>query len=84
MGTQELINLTGVQGYGYSGPTTINAGTLRINFARGNEGCKILGGTNTVAFVSNLTLDGGKIELTGGATTGGFNTNLTFVGTAES
>ncbi|MES2657623.1 MAG: autotransporter-associated beta strand repeat-containing protein [Verrucomicrobiota bacterium] len=206
LGTQELINLPTVQGYGYTGPTTVNAGTLRINFAAGNsgfgsnitvaapatlnfhaaagnyafdrviagegnvvvdgtsavvftnggnsfsngvtvdggflalngitgsgagngpgqtciggamdpdnqitlinggvlsvdntaalgnspvlpafapsifvnEGSKIFGGTNTVAFVSNITLDGGKIEITNGANTGGFGTNLTFVGT---
>ncbi|MCW1925352.1 autotransporter-associated beta strand repeat-containing protein [Luteolibacter arcticus] len=46
-----------------------------------NEGCKLYGGTNTVAFVSNITLDGGEIDLTNGAATGAFNTNLCFVGT---
>jgi autotransporter-associated beta strand protein len=210
LGTQEFINLTGVQGYGYTGPTTVNAGTLRINFARGNdgfgsditinnpegvpatlnfhsavdgydfnrvisgdgevlvtggkpialtrganswtggttvdggflalkstdangegnvpggtccggamtpsnvinlinggtlsldnaaalgnspvvpayapsihvnEGCKIYGGTNTIAFLCNVTLDGGNIEATNGASVAGFNTNLCLVGT---
>ncbi|MES2657624.1 MAG: autotransporter-associated beta strand repeat-containing protein [Verrucomicrobiota bacterium] len=46
-----------------------------------NEGSKIFGGTNTVAFVSNITLDGGKIEITNGANHGGFGTDLTLVGT---
>ncbi|MES2659624.1 MAG: autotransporter-associated beta strand repeat-containing protein [Verrucomicrobiota bacterium] len=216
LGTQEFINLLNIQGYGYSGPTTVNAGTLRINFAGPNstgfqsnitinspggipatlnfhaengnyafnrlisgagkvvvdgqnaiiltnggnlwtggttvidgflalssgtavgagtaegQSCvggamdpsnvikltgtefgtgstlsldntaalgdstmlpefalsihvdaasRIFGGTNTVAFVPNITLDGGKIEITSGATTGGFNTNLCLVGT---
>ncbi|RYD53881.1 MAG: hypothetical protein EOP83_22785, partial [Verrucomicrobiaceae bacterium] len=52
------------------------APTVRIN-----EGSKLYGGTNTVAFVSNINLDGGTIDISGGAATGGFNTNLTFVGT---
>lgn len=46
-----------------------------------NEGCKIFGGTNTIAFISNITLDGGKIEATNGASVAGFNTNLCLVGT---
>ncbi|MES2438300.1 MAG: autotransporter-associated beta strand repeat-containing protein [Verrucomicrobiota bacterium] len=46
-----------------------------------NQGSKIFGGTNTVAFVPNITLDGGSIELTSGANTGGFDTNLAPVGT---
>lgn len=206
LGTQEFINLSGVQGYGYTGPTIVNAGTLRLNFGGGNtgfgsnitvnapatlnfhavggnyafdreisgdghvvvdgtsavifrngsnsftngitvdggflaldpitgtgegtgpggtcvagamdpanvltvknigtlsldhtaafgnsgmlpqyassivieEGSRIFGGTDTVAFVPNVTLDGGYIEITGGATTGGFNTDLALVGT---
>jgi autotransporter-associated beta strand protein len=46
-----------------------------------NEGCKLYGGTNTIAFVSNITLNGGVIDISSGATTGGFNSNLCFVGT---
>lgn len=46
-----------------------------------NEGSKIFGGTNTIAFVSNITLDGGTIEATNGASVAGFNTNLCLVGT---
>ncbi len=46
-----------------------------------NEGSKIYGGTNTIAFVSNITLDGGNIEATNGASVAGFNTNLCLVGT---
>ena len=44
-------------------------------------GTQLSGGSNTVAFVSNITLDGGWISLASGNTTGGFNTNLAFVGT---
>ncbi|MEO5916249.1 MAG: autotransporter-associated beta strand repeat-containing protein [Luteolibacter sp.] len=36
-GTQELINAQ-VQGYGYTGDTTINQGTLKLNFNGGNTG----------------------------------------------
>ncbi|MEO5914775.1 MAG: autotransporter-associated beta strand repeat-containing protein [Luteolibacter sp.] len=36
-GTQELINIP-VQGYGYTGPTTINQGRLKISFNSGNNG----------------------------------------------
>lgn len=39
------------------------------------------GGGNTVAFVSNLTLNGSEVTIRGGAATGGFDTNLAFVGT---
>lgn len=46
-----------------------------------NEGSRLFGGTNTVAFVSNITLDGGTIEITNGANHGAFDTDLTFVGT---
>ena len=46
-----------------------------------NEGCKLYGGTGTVAFVSNITLNGGTIDIASGAVTGGFNSNLCFVGT---
>ncbi|MES2920172.1 MAG: autotransporter-associated beta strand repeat-containing protein [Verrucomicrobiota bacterium] len=46
-----------------------------------NQGGKLSGGTNTVAFVSNLTLDGATVDVTSGAGHGGFNTNLAFVGT---
>jgi autotransporter-associated beta strand protein len=49
-----------------------------------NEGCKIFGGTNTIAFLCNITLDGGKIEITNGASVAGFNTNLCLVGTDAS
>ncbi len=46
-----------------------------------HEGSRIYGGTNSVAFVPNLTLDGGAVEVRDGANTGGFGTNLAFVGT---
>jgi autotransporter-associated beta strand protein len=46
-----------------------------------NPGSKIFGGTNTVAFVPNITLNGASIEITGGANTGAFDTNLAPVGT---
>lgn len=46
-----------------------------------NQGGKLSGGTNTVAFVSNLTLDGATVDVTSGAGHGNFNTNLALVGT---
>ncbi|WP_193211627.1 beta strand repeat-containing protein [Luteolibacter marinus] len=46
-----------------------------------NDAATLSGGTNTVAFVPNLTLDGGIVQIADGATHGGFNTNLAFVGT---
>jgi autotransporter-associated beta strand protein len=53
--------------FGYS--VTINGGTLS-------------GGTNpVVAFVTNLTLNGGKVDITNGSDIAGFNTNLGLVGT---
>ena len=50
-GTQELRN-SYIQGYGYTGPTTINEGTLRINFAG-----------VTTGFGSNITVGtGARLE----------------------
>lgn len=46
-----------------------------------NPGSKLFGGTNSVVFVPNLTLDGALVQVSGGAATGGFNTNICFVGT---
>ena len=46
-----------------------------------NPGAKLSGGINTVAFVPNLTLNGGVVDITDGAGHGGFNTNLALVGT---
>jgi len=46
-GTQELIN-NPIQGYGYTGPTTVNGGTLRLNFSGGNSG-----------FASDVTVNAG-------------------------
>ena len=46
-GTQELIN-NPIQGYGYTGPTTINGGTLRLNFSGGQSG-----------FASDVTVNAG-------------------------
>jgi len=46
-----------------------------------NEGGQLGGGTNTVAFVANVTLNGGLVEVHDGAPHGGFNTDLTLVGT---
>ena len=37
-GTQELVNIFNVQSYGYTGNTTINEGTLKLNFASGYNG----------------------------------------------
>ncbi len=39
------------------------------------------GGSNTTAFVSNLTLNNAEVTVREGSTAGGFNTNLAFVGT---
>ncbi len=52
-GTQELINI-GIQGYGYNGPTTVNQGTLRINFSGGNTG---FGSNITVATGATLAFN---------------------------
>lgn len=46
-----------------------------------NEGSRIYGGTDSVVFVPNVTLNGGTVEIRDGANHGGFGTNLTFVGT---
>ncbi|GAA5125201.1 autotransporter-associated beta strand repeat-containing protein [Luteolibacter yonseiensis] len=46
-----------------------------------NQGSLLSGGSGTVAFVPNLTLDGAEVRITGGGTAGDFNTNLAFVGT---
>ena len=37
-GMQEFRNLYAVQGFGYTGATTINEGTLKLNFASANSG----------------------------------------------
>jgi len=37
-GTQELVNISNIQGYGYSGTTTINEGTIKLTFTSGNNG----------------------------------------------
>jgi autotransporter-associated beta strand protein len=61
---------------GNSGVLPQFAPSIRIN-----QGGKLSGGSNTVAFVSNVTLDGGTIDITSGASHGNFNTNLALVGT---
>lgn len=48
-GLQELIN-NPIQGYGYTGPTTINGGTLKLNFSGGNSG-----------FASDVTVNAGAV-----------------------
>ncbi|QJE98354.1 beta strand repeat-containing protein [Luteolibacter luteus] len=70
------LSLDGIAPLGNSGMLPEFAPTIHIN-----EGSKLYGGTNTVAFVPNLTLDGGEIEITNGAGHGGFNTDLALVGT---
>jgi autotransporter-associated beta strand protein len=70
------LSLDGSAPLGNSGMLPEFAPSIRIN-----EGSRIYGGTNTVAFVPNLTLDGGDIEVTDGATHGDFNTNIALVGT---
>jgi fibronectin-binding autotransporter adhesin len=70
------LSLDGIAPLGNSNMLPEFAPSIRID-----EGSKIYGGTNTVAFVPNVTLDGGEIEITNGATHGGFNTNIALVGT---
>ncbi|MEI7909692.1 MAG: autotransporter-associated beta strand repeat-containing protein [Verrucomicrobiota bacterium] len=70
------LALDGVAPLGNSGLLPDFATSIRIT-----EHSTLSGGSNTVAFVANITLDGGKIEITSGAAHGGFNTDLTFVGT---
>jgi autotransporter-associated beta strand protein len=50
-GTQEFLNVSTVQGFGYSGPTTINEGALKLNFTGGNSGF-----ASNVAIASGATL----------------------------
>lgn len=47
------------------------------------EGAVLSGGNDTVAFVANLTLDGGKVDITKGANHGGFATNIALIGTTK-
>ena len=70
------LSLDGIAPLGNSGMLPEFAPTIHIN-----EGSRLYGGTNTVAFVPNLTLDGGEIEITSGAGHGGLNTDLALVGT---
>ncbi|WP_035609072.1 autotransporter-associated beta strand repeat-containing protein [Haloferula sp. BvORR071] len=54
-GTQEFVNMATVQGFGYSGPTTINEGRLKLNFNGGNSG-----------YASNVTVNSpGVFQLEG-------------------
>lgn len=50
-GTQEFLNISTVQGFGYTGPTTINEGALKLNFNGGNSGF-----ASNVAIASGATL----------------------------
>lgn len=70
------LSLDGSAPLGNSGMLPEFAPSIRIN-----EGSRIFGGTNTVVFVPNLTLDGGDIEVSNGFTHGDFNTNIALVGT---
>lgn len=66
------------------GPAALGHSTVLPQFApsvRITEFSSLSGGSNTIAFVSNITLDGGKIEIRDGTDFGGFNSNLTLVGT---
>ncbi len=45
------------------------------------ENSTLSGGSNTTAFVTNITLDGGKIEITNGGNAANFGTDLALVGT---
>lgn len=62
-GTQELVNLSDITSYNYTGPTSVNAGTLKINFAGGNNG-----------FASNITVANGA-TLAFNAVGGDYNFN---------
>ena len=53
-GTQELIN-SGAEGYGYTGPTNIEAGALRLNFVGGTSG---FGSNVNVSSGASFELDG--------------------------
>jgi len=79
-----LITVTNVATLSLDGSAPLGNSGMLPEFApsiRIDEGSKLYGGTNTVAFVPNLTLDGGEIEITNGATHGDFNTNIALVGT---
>lgn len=70
------LALDGIAPLGNSTMLPAYAPSIRIN-----ENATLSGGGNTVAFVPNITLDGGKIEIHDGANHGNFGTDLTFVGT---
>lgn len=71
------LSLDGTAPLGQSPVLPQFAPSIRINGTS-----RLFGGTNTVAFVANLTLnDGGNVLVSNGANTGGFGTNLALVGT---
>ena len=84
MDPANLITITNTATLSLDGAAPLGNSNMLPEFApsiRINEGSRIYGGTNTVAFVPNLTLDGGNIEVSGGAIHGDFNTNIALVGT---
>lgn len=84
MDPTNLIDITNIATLSLDGIAPLGNSNMLPEFApsiRINEGSRIYGGTNTVAFVPNLTLNGGEIEITDGAGHGGFNTNIALVGT---
>ncbi len=79
-----IISVNGGATLSLDGNAPLGNSTVLPQFAPSihiNPGSRLFGGTNTVAFVSNITLDGGEVNITNGAVHGDFNTNLAFVGT---
>jgi len=71
-----ILSLDHTAAFGQSTMVPAFASSVRIG-----EGCKLSGGLDSVVFVPNLTLDGATVEIHDGAGSGGFNTNICFVGT---
>lgn len=71
------IGIGGISPFGNSQVLPQFAPSVKIE-----EGGKLWGGDGSnIAFISNVHLDGGTVEITQGSVAGGFNTNITLVGT---
>lgn len=84
MDPSNVIHITNGGTLSLDGPAPLGNSPMLPEYAPSvvvSEGSRIFGGTNSVVFVPNVTLDGGTVEVREGANHGGFGTNLAFVGT---